>query len=153
MQSNSCSGFFQSLRIPGGWGSQISDNRSINIVRLSALCSGQCCYLLLDQVAVPFALCAVLSSWWWTEKPSETCRGSYRNKLRNVASCWLYPAIILAMHGPHHHHHHHHHHVHEVLVHVSCSLILKMKLVPPSLPRSSYVSSSFWFILYNTYCF
>jgi hypothetical protein len=31
--------------------------------------------------------------------------------------------------------------------HVSCSLILKMKLVPPSLPRSSYVPSSFWFIL------
>ena len=30
---------------------------------------------------------------------------------------------------------------------VSCSLILKMKLVPPSLPRSSYVPSSFWFIL------
>jgi hypothetical protein len=30
---------------------------------------------------------------------------------------------------------------------VSCSLILQMKLVPPSLPRSSYVSSSFWFIL------
>jgi hypothetical protein len=31
--------------------------------------------------------------------------------------------------------------------HVSCSLILKMKLVPPSLPRSSYVPPSFWFIL------
>ena len=30
---------------------------------------------------------------------------------------------------------------------VSCSLILKMKLVPPSLPRSSYVPFSFWFIL------
>ena len=29
---------------------------------------------------------------------------------------------------------------------VSCSLILKMKLVPPFLPRSSYVPSSFWFI-------
>jgi len=29
----------------------------------------------------------------------------------------------------------------------SCSLILKMKLVPPSLPRSPYVPSSFWFIL------
>jgi hypothetical protein len=26
-------------------------------------------------------------------------------------------------------------------------LILKMKLVPPSLPRSSYVPTSFWFIL------
>ena len=30
---------------------------------------------------------------------------------------------------------------------VSCSLILKMKLVPPSLSRSSYVPSSFRFIL------
>ena len=43
---------------------------------------------------------------------------------------------------------HHHHHVPEGLGMLSCSLILKMKLVPPSLPRSSYVSSSFWFILY-----
>jgi hypothetical protein len=31
---------------------------------------------------------------------------------------------------------------------VSCSLIRKMKLVPPSLPLSSYVPSSFQFILY-----
>ena len=36
---------------------------------------------------------------------------------------------------------------------VSCSLILKMKLVPPSLPRSSYVPSSFWFITYCSACF
>ena len=43
--------------------------------------------------------------------------------------------------------HHHHHHVPEGLGMLSCSLILKMKLVPPSLPQSSYVSSSFWFIL------
>jgi len=34
---------------------------------------------------------------------------------------------------------------------VSCSLILKRKLVPPSLPRSSYVSSSF--DLYCNACF
>jgi len=26
---------------------------------------------------IPDAVCAVLSSWWWTEKPSETCRASY----------------------------------------------------------------------------
>jgi len=45
------------------------------------------------------AVCAVLSSWWWTEKPSETCRASYRNKLWNVASCWLYSENVLAMHG------------------------------------------------------
>jgi len=31
---------------------------------------------------------------------------------------------------------------------VSCSLILKIKLVPPSLPRSSYIPSSFLLILY-----
>jgi hypothetical protein len=30
---------------------------------------------------------------------------------------------------------------------VSCFMILKMKLVSPSLPRSSYVPSSFWFIM------
>jgi len=40
-----------------------------------------------------------------------------------------------------------HHHVQEGsgLIPVPC--ILKMKLVPPSFSRSSYVSSSFWFIL------
>jgi hypothetical protein len=43
--------------------------------------------------------------------------------------------------------HHHHHHVHEGLGVLACFLILKMKLVPPSLPRSSYVSSSFRSIL------
>jgi len=33
----------------------------------------------------------IKSSWWWMEKHSETCRASYRkNKLRKVASCWLY---------------------------------------------------------------
>ena len=40
--------------------------------------------------------------------------------------------------------HHHHHHVLEGLGMLACSLILQMKLVPPSLPRSSYVSSSVW---------
>ena len=48
-----------------------------------------CCLLLAwpgrQQVAVtvwqmPGAVCTVLSSWWWTENPSETCRASYRNE-------------------------------------------------------------------------
>ena len=43
--------------------------------------------------------------------------------------------------------HHHHHHVQEGLGLIPVPCILKMKLVPPSLPRASYVSSSFWFIL------
>ena len=49
---------------------------------------------------IPDAVCAILSSWWWTEKTSETCRVSYRNILWNVASFWLYSANVLAMHRP-----------------------------------------------------
>jgi len=41
--------------------------------------------------------------------------------------------------------HHHHHHVQEGLGLIPVPFILKMKLVPPSLPPSSYVSSSFGF--------
>jgi len=41
----------------------------------------------------------------------------------------------------------HYHHVQEGLGLIPVPCILKMKLVPPSLPRSSCVSSSFWFIL------
>ena len=37
----------------------------------------------------------------------------------------------------------HHHHVQEGLSLIPVPCFLKMKLVPPSLPRSSYVSSSF----------
>ena len=43
--------------------------------------------------------------------------------------------------------HHHHHHVQEGLGLIPVPCVLKMKLVPPYLPRSSYVYSSFWFIL------
>ena len=34
-----------------------------------------------------YAVCAVLSSWWWTENPSETCRASYRHKL--IEKRWM----------------------------------------------------------------
>ena len=44
----------------------------------------------------------------------------------------------------HHRHHHHHHHLPEGLGMLACSLILKMKLVPPSLPRSSYNSARYY---------
>ena len=43
----------------------------------------------------------------------------------------------------HHHHHHHHHHIQEGLGLIPVPCILKMKLVPPSLPRSSYVLRPF----------
>jgi hypothetical protein len=38
------------------------------------------------------AVCTVLDSWWWTERPSETCRVLFQNKinLRYCASGWFY---------------------------------------------------------------
>jgi len=43
--------------------------------------------VFVRPVLLPDAQCAVLSSWWWTEKSSETCSASYRNKeIEKVAS-------------------------------------------------------------------
>jgi hypothetical protein len=38
---------------------------------------------------IPDAVCTVLDSWWWTERPSETCRVIF-SKLLNCASSWFY---------------------------------------------------------------
>jgi len=45
----------------------------------------------------PNAVCTVLNSWWWTERPSETCRVLFQNKinLRYCASGWFYYRNIL----------------------------------------------------------
>jgi len=42
-------------------------------------------------------VCTVLDSWWWTERPSETCRVLFQNKinLRYCASGWFYYRNIL----------------------------------------------------------
>ena len=32
----------------------------------------------------PVATCIVLKSWWWTEKPYETCRVSFQNKINLI---------------------------------------------------------------------
>jgi len=41
---------------------------------------------------IPNAVCTLLDSWWWTERPSETCRVLFQNKinLRYCASGWFY---------------------------------------------------------------
>jgi len=46
---------------------------------------------------IPDAVCTVLDSWWWTERPSETCRELFQNKinLRYCASGWFYYRNIL----------------------------------------------------------
>jgi len=33
------------------------------------------------------AVCTVLNSWWWTERPSETCRVSFQNKINLIQWC------------------------------------------------------------------
>jgi hypothetical protein len=40
----------------------------------------------------PDAVCTVLDSWWWTERPSESCSVLFQNKinLRYCASGWFY---------------------------------------------------------------
>ena len=51
---------------------------------------------------MPLAVCTVLNSRWWTERPPKTCRVSYQNKINLIQWCiWL---ILLhkytTMHGP-----------------------------------------------------
>ena len=38
---------------------------------------------------MPVAVCTVLNSWWWTERPSETCRVSFQNKTNLIHWCIL----------------------------------------------------------------
>ena len=45
-----------------------------------------CCLLASKQIAVsvwciPVAVCTVLNSWWRNERPSETCRVLFQNKI------------------------------------------------------------------------
>jgi len=39
---------------------------------------------------MPVAVCTVLNCWWWTERPSVTCRVSFQNKINLIHWCiWL----------------------------------------------------------------
>ena len=55
--------------------------------------SNRYCWLLASkQTAVsvwqmPVAVCTVLNCWWWTERPSETCRVSFQNKINLIHRC------------------------------------------------------------------
>jgi len=77
--------------------------------------------------------------------PGKPLRWNNKEKDKNLSdlghgsSVGTFLQSLLGPTTPHGHHHHHHHHVPEGLGMLAYSLILKMKLVPPSLPRSSYV--------------
>ena len=68
----------------------------ISSSRLYIQLSNRYCWLLAcKQIAVSFwqmsvAVCTVLNCWWWTERPSETCRASFQNKINLIHWCiWL----------------------------------------------------------------
>jgi len=51
---------------------------------------------------MPVAVCTVLESWWWTERPSETRRVLLQNKinLRNWCILLVLLQKYITMHGP-----------------------------------------------------
>jgi hypothetical protein len=62
--------------------------------------SHRCCgYLLTRSHKTCIVWCRMYSlrPWWWTERPSETCRALFQNKinLRYCASGWFYYGNIL----------------------------------------------------------
>jgi len=69
----------------GVWGQKFSSSTQQNLFHLISIvkptrCTNVC--LLASQQTpvsiwhMPVAVCTVLNCWWWTERPSETCRVS-----------------------------------------------------------------------------
>ena len=54
---------------------------------LLAACSSKQTAVSVWQMSV--AVCTVLNSWWWTERPSETCTVSFQNKINLIHWCIL----------------------------------------------------------------
>jgi hypothetical protein len=48
---------------------------------------------------IPDAVCTVLNSWWWTKRPSETCRVIF-NKLEKLCTYLVSLEKYITMHGP-----------------------------------------------------
>jgi len=67
----------------------VSDGLSVHRQEFKAVCTATgryCCLLASNQTAIsvwqmPVAVCTVFNSRWWTERPSETCRVSFQNKI------------------------------------------------------------------------
>ena len=75
-----------------------------SIIRSSRLSIQQpkiyCSLLASKQTAL--SVWTVLNSWCWTERPSETCRVSFQNKINLIlgAASWFCYRNNITMHGP-----------------------------------------------------
>ena len=56
------------------WISTVKPNRCTNVSNLFYVCTG-------------------FNSWWWTERPSETCRVSFQNKI-NLIRWWIWLVLL-----------------------------------------------------------
>jgi hypothetical protein len=73
------------------WRLYIQQQIFVKQILLSACC--YCCLLASSKQTalsvwhMPFAVCKVLHSWGWTERPSETCRVLFQNKINLIQWC------------------------------------------------------------------
>jgi len=54
-------------------------------IKATGICQTDIAEYLFDKCLL--LLCTVLNSWWWTERPSETCRVSFQNKINLIHWC------------------------------------------------------------------
>jgi len=71
-------------------------HQEFNIVRTA---TGICQILLsacqqADSSICLTAVCTVLKSWWWAERPSKTCRVSFQNKINLIHWCILLVLLL-----------------------------------------------------------
>ena len=86
--------FGTALYVSGGLSVQHQESKTVRTA--SGICRTQ---------HIPDAVCTVLDSWCWMERPPETCRVLFQNKinLRYCASSWSYYRNITKFLHPVHH--------------------------------------------------
>jgi len=69
---------------------RVSFQNKINLIqRFHLVPTSKQTAVSVSQMSV--ALCTVFNSWWWTERPSETCRVSFQNKINLIQRFHLVP--------------------------------------------------------------
>ena len=76
---------------------QCSETSAYNIQTQGNYPSGSIQQVAVSVWHMPLAVCTVVNSWWWTERPSKTCK--IYSKMKQIwntgASGWIYYRNIL----------------------------------------------------------